>query len=166
MGVWNVEITGLFIGILLSGWLVTSLGFAWRLHDWAGQVRALGLRWDREQRQASGAPTLQVRQQEQAHFEELVTLKPAALVWMHVILTLAVIAFALVLAWDADRFQEIGIRLIAPLGLACVAVSVMGWNWLHSGVARLAVISSTLYGPAPPRVKVRDVRVVEPTESQ
>lgn len=161
-----MELTDLYVGILLTAWLLVTGSLVLRTHTWAGAVQALRLRWDREQRQAGGAPALQVRQQEQAHFEELVSAKPSFPVWLHLVLTVALIAYALMLAWDIDKLRYIGLRMVAPLGGACVALMILAWSAMKSGIDRLAVISSTLYGPAPPRVKVRDVRVVENTDSE
>ena len=158
-----MDITRLFVGIVmllpvgLAMWLVA------RAETWRAAVMALYLNWEREQRQAGAACVpLQQRQDEQKRFEVLVTGRPMPILWAHIALALAAIAFCLLFAWRMDDLRWIGLWLVLPFGLAAAAGVGYAWMRLRNGVQRMAAISSTLYGPPPPRVKVRTIQVQEP----
>lgn len=158
-----MDITRLFVGIVmllpvgLAMWMV-AVAEAWR-----AAVMALHLNWEREQRQAGAAGVpLQQRQDEQARFEVLVTSRPISMLWAHIALATATIAFCLLFAWRMDDFRWIGLWLVLPFGLAAVAGITWAWMRISNGHTRMAGISSTLYGPAPPRVKVRNLQVKTP----
>jgi hypothetical protein len=158
-----MDINRLFVGIVmllpvgLVMWLIAHA------EAWRAAVMALHLNWEREQRQAGTAGVLlQQRQDEQRQFEVLVTSRPMSMLWVHVALTFAAIAFCLVFAWRMDGFRWIGLWLVLPFGLAAAAGIGYAWMRMRNGVQRMAVISSTLYGPPPPRVKVRTLQVQEP----
>lgn len=155
----------LLIGIMLIVWLATTSQLVWRLFAWNSAVSALQLRWDREQRQAAGNVPITQRQDEQARFEELVSSRPAVMVWVHLVLTIGLIALALVLAWDTDNLRWNGLWLVAPLGVGQLILLLVGWMQMHAGASRLSIISTTLYGPAPPRVKVKKVKIEDVIET-
>lgn len=158
----RVDVSRLSILILmvLPLWLAVSLSM--RIQDWRSAIAALHLRWEREQRQAGSAEvTLVQRQSAQMRFEELVSNRPMTRLWTTLIVIVAIICFAVVLAWELDDLEWSSMWLIAPPGV--LAASVMTWCWLviRSGQQQLAAISMTLYGPPPPRVKVRKIQVSE-----
>lgn len=144
-----MDITRLFVGIVML------LPVA--------AVMALHLNWEREQRQAvpNGVPLSQ-RQFEQKQFEVLVSARPVRLVWVHIAISLAAIIFCLFLAWNRGDLRWSGLWLVLPLGLAALGGTAFAWSQMNAAATRLAAISSTLYGPAPPRVKVRSLLVQEP----
>lgn len=157
-----MDIARLFVGILmvlplaLVPWVVTQTDV------WRSAVMALHLTWEREQRQAApnGVP-FNHRQNRQAKFEEMVTSRPVRLLWLQVAITIAAITYGLILAWRMDELGWIGLWLVLPFGLAAIAGSAYSWLLLNGASSKLAAISTTLYGPAPPRVKVKTIQVQE-----
>lgn len=157
-----METLRLFAGILLIVMVVLSLRLAMHIDAWRSAVSALHLRWEREQRQAGpGDVTLAQRQAVQSEFEKLVANRPFRLMWVHVALALAAAGYALILAWNRDDLRETGLWLVLPLGLAIMAVLGFAWALVSQANTRLSTISATLYGPAPPRVKVKAIRTAE-----
>lgn len=158
-----MDITRLFVGIVMLQPVGSALWLVAHVERWRAAVMALHLSWEREQRQAGAAGVpLQQRQDEQTQFEVLVTSRPMPLLWVHVALAVAAIGFCLWFSWNMDDFRWIALWLVLPIGLAAAAGIAWAWVRVSNGSGRMAVISSTLYGPAPPRVKVRNLHVQEP----
>lgn len=156
----RVDVTRLSILILMLVPLVLAVSLTVRIQDWRSAIAALHLRWEREQRQAGSAEvTLAQRQSAQMRFEELVSNRPMTRLWTNLIVIVGIIGFALVLTWEVDDLEWSSIWLIAPPGILTAAV--MSWCWIviRSGQQQLAAVSLTLYGPPPPRVKVRNIQV-------
>lgn len=154
-----------FEGITLLVIVALATRLVVHADTWRSAVMALHLRWEREQRQADADVTLVQRQAVQARFEQLVTNRPLRLLWLHVTLGLAAVGFVLMLAWNQDDLRWTGLWLALPLGLAIAGVLGYGWSLMNQADTKLAAISSTLYGPAPPRVKVRSIQTVDPKDS-
>lgn len=161
-----MDITRLFVGIVMLFPVAVMVWLLAQADTWRSAVMALHLTWEREQRQSApnGVPFAQ-RQHRQAKFEELVTSRPVRLFWLHVAIATSAIAFALILAWQLNDLRWIGLGLVLPFGLAASTGSVFGWLQVKGAENKLAVISSTLYGPAPPRVKVKSLQIQEPETS-
>lgn len=154
-----METLRLFVGLTLIAMVVLSTRLTMHADAWRSSVQALHLRWEREQRQAgSNEVTLTQRQSAQAEFELLVANRPFRMLWLQFTLGLAVVGYTLLLAWSRDDLRETGLWLVLPIGVALVAVLGYAWLLINQANSKLAVISSTLYGPAPPRVKVRNIR--------
>lgn len=159
-----VDISRLFEGLLLLTIVVLSVQLLGRIDGWHAAVAALQLRWEREQRQAAATGvSLQQRQDAQAEFERLVTSLPMRLVWMHVILTLGAVGLASALAWRFDDLNWAGLWLALPIGGAAMLILGYGYLLVSQANAKLATISTSLYGPAPPRVKVRSIQASDGT---
>ena len=158
-----MDISRLFIGIVMLLPVAMVVAVVAQVDTWRAAVMALHLNWEREQRQAgtSGVPFPQ-RQAEQTKFEVLVSSRPIRMVWLHGAITLAAILFALLLAWRLDDVRFSLLWLVVPLGLAAITGGVYAYMQLRAATARLGTISATLYGPPPPRVKVRSIQVQEP----
>jgi hypothetical protein len=45
-----------------------------------------------------------------------------------------------------------------------IGMLVLAWLVIRGGTAVLATISASLYGPPPPRVKVRSIQLTEPDQ--
>ncbi len=160
-----MDILRLFIGLILFVPIVLSTRLVVHTDTWRSAVSALQLRWDREQRQASvNGVTLEQRQAVQQKFEQLVTNRPFRLMWLHVGLGLGAVAFALVLAWNQGDLRWTGLWLALPLGLATLSILGFGWALVNQANGKLTAISSSLYGPAPPRVKVRAIQTDETSQ--
>lgn len=158
-----METLRLFAGILLIVMVVLSVRLTMHVDAWRSAVSALHLRWEREQRQAGpGDVTLAQRQAAQAEFEALVANRPFRLMWLHFALALAAVVYALILAWNRDDLRETGLWLVMPIGVAILLVLGFSWVLVNQANGKLTGISATLYGPAPPRVKVKAIRTVPP----
>lgn len=158
-----MDITRLFIGIVMLLPVALVVAVAAQVDTWRAAVMALHLNWEREQRQAgaNGVPLPQ-RQAEQTQFEVLVSGRPIRMVWLHAAITMAATVFALLLAWRLDDLRFSGLWLVLPLAMAAIAGGVYAFMQLRAATTRLGTISSTLYGPPPPRVKVRTIQVQDP----
>lgn len=158
-----MDTTRLFVGIIMLLPLALVMNLVARADTWRGAVSALHLNWEREQRQSvpNSVPFNQ-RQHQQDRFENLVTSRPVKLVWLHLSLAIAAIAFGLLLAWNLDDLKWVGLWLVLPIGIAALAGSAFAWVLLSDASSKLSAISSTLYGPAPPRVRVKSIQVQEP----
>lgn len=133
---------------------------------WRSAVSALHLRWEREQRQATpNGVTLAQRQAVQTAFERLVANRPYRLMWLHLSLGFGSAVLSLLLAWNQGDLRWIGLWLVLPLGLTIAAILGYGWSLVSQANSKLTTISSSLYGPAPPRVKVRSIQASEPGQS-
>lgn len=162
-----METLRLFAGILLVVMVVLTIRLAVHADSWRSTVSALHLRWEREQRQAGGnGVTLAQRQAVQSEFEHLVANRPFRLMWMHLLLGIAAVVYVLLLAWNQDDLRQAGLWLALPLGLTFVVVLGYAWALVNRSNTKLAAISSTLYGPAPPRVKVRAIQPIEADTTQ
>ncbi|MEB4953276.1 hypothetical protein RXO92_29855, partial [Pseudomonas aeruginosa] len=138
------------------------LGLVARADTWRAAVAALHLNWERQQRQSAPSEVpFNQRQHQQDRFEDLVTSRPASLVWVHLALSVAAIVFGLLMAWDIDDLKWIGLWLVLPFGAVALLGSGFAWFTLNSASGKLGKVSSTLYGPAPPRVKVKNLQVQE-----
>lgn len=158
-----MEILRLFTGIMMIAMVVLAVRLVVHVDAWRSAVSAVHLRWEREQRQAApNGVSLAQRQAVQTEFEQLVANRPYRLIWMHLLLGLGSALFTLVLAWDQDDLRLIGLWLALPLGLTIAAVLGYGWLLINQANSKLAAISSSLYGPAPPRVKVRSLQASDP----
>lgn len=156
-----METINIFAGIILIALVVLSARFTVHADAWRSSVQALHLRWEREQRQAGpNGVTLAQRQSAQAEFELLVANRPFRMLWLHFALGVAAVVYALVLAWNRDDLRDTGLWLVLPVGVTIIAVLGYAWLLVNQANSKLAIISSTLYGPAPPRVKVRDIKPV------
>lgn len=155
----------LFDGIMLLVIVALATRLVVHADTWRSAVIALHLRWEREQRQADAGVTLVQRQAAQTEFEQLVANRPLRLLWLHIVLGLAAVGFVLLLAWNQDDLRWVGLWLALPLGLAIAAILGYGWSLMNQADIKLAAVSSTLYGPAPPRVKVRSIQTVDPKDS-
>lgn len=152
----------LFAGIVLLLVVALMMPLLSRIDSWYSAVSALNLRWDREQRQAGAAGvSLGQRQAAQSDFEQLVSSRPQRLLWAHLVLALAAVALSLTSAWRFDDLQWIGLWLALPIGVALLAIIGYGWSLANQASTRLAAISASLYGPAPPRVRVRSIQAAE-----
>lgn len=159
-----MDLSRLFDGLLLLTTVVLGMHLLGRIDSWQAAVAALHLRWEREQRQAGATGvSLHQRQRAQAEFERLVTSLPMRLVWLHLFLTLAAIGLMLALAWRADDLRWAGLWLALPIGGAAILVLGYGYLLVQQANAKLAIISTSLYGPAPPRVKVRSISTSDGT---
>ncbi len=158
-----MDISRLFIGIVMLFPVALVVAVTTQVESWRAAVMALHLNWEREQRQAgaNGVPLAQ-RQAEQTQFEVLVSGRPVRMVWLHGAMTLAAILYALLLAWRMDDIRFVLLWVVLPLGLAAIAGGVYATLQLRAATTRLGAISATLYGPPPPRVKVRTIQVQEP----
>ena len=157
-----MEILRLFTGIMMIAMVVLTTRLLVHVDAWRSSVSALHLRWEREQRQAApNGVSLAQRQAVQAKFEDLVANRPYRLVWLHLLLGIGSAVFTLLLAWNEDDLRLIGLWLALPLGLTIAAILGYGWALINQANGKLTVISSSLYGPAPPRVKVRSLQTVE-----
>lgn len=162
-----MDIFRLLAGILLIVMVVLTVRLAVHADAWRSAVSALHLRWEREQRQAGPADvTLSQRQAVQAEFEQLVANRPFRLMWLHLMLGVVAVAYAVLLAWNQDDLRETGLWLVLPIGLSIVGVLAFAWALVNQANSKLAAISSTLYGPAPPRVKVKAIRTVDAEKSE
>ena len=160
-----MDISRLFDGFILIFALAIALQLLVRIDSWRSSVSALHLRWEREQRQAGGGVTLAQRQNVQSQFELLVANRPMRLWWTHIAISLGVIALVLAMAWDLDDLKWVGFWLALPIGVVISAVLGYAWSLVNQANTRLAAISATLYGPAPPRVKVRSIQTIDGDES-
>lgn len=157
-----METLRLFAGIILIAIVVLSVRLTMHTDTWRSTVIALHLRWEREQRQAGvSGVTLPQRQAVQSEFELLVAKRPMRLLWMHVALGIAALGYVLLLAWNQDDLGETGLWLALPLGVTIAAAIGFAWALLNQANSKLTAISSSLYGPAPPRVKVRSIQTTE-----
>lgn len=155
-----MDLTRLFIGIVMLLPLATLMNLVARADTWRGAVSALHLNWEREQRQSAPSQVpFNQRQRQQDRFEDLVTSQPLRSVWTHLALTVAAIVFGLLLAWNMDDLKWIGLWIVAPLGVAALAGTGFAWLLLSGASSKLSKVSSTLYGPAPPRVKVKSIQL-------
>lgn len=162
-----MDISRLFDGLALLIIVVLAVHFVTKIDAWRSSVSALHLRWEREQRQAgAGGVTLSQRQAVQTEFESLVANRPMRLMWMHVTLAVLAIVFVLLLAWRIDDMRWIGFWLALPIGITIVAIYGFGTLMISQANDKLTAISSSLYGPAPPRVKVRAIQTVESKDSE
>ena len=142
--------------VLLSTRLVVHID-AWR-----SAVSGLHLRWEREQRQAAvNGVTLVQRQAVQTEFEQLVANRPFRLMWLHLLLGVGAVVLGMLLAWNQGDLRWTGLWIVLPLGLTIVAILGYGWALINQANIKLAAISSSLYGPAPPRVKVRAIQTLD-----
>lgn len=157
-----MDISRLFDGIALLLVIVLAVHLLGQIDGWRSAVSALQLRWEREQRQAApNGVSLGQRQDAQAEFEQLVANRPMRLWWMHLAVAVGIIGFVVVLGWRLDDLRWVGLWLALPLGLAGVAIHAYGWSLVNQANTRLTAISTTLYGPAPPRVKIRSIQTAE-----
>lgn len=157
----------LFSGILLIVLVAQSVTLVTNADAWRSAVSALHLRWEREQRQAgANGVSLTQRQAVQLQFEHLVANKPIRLMWVHFTLAVAGVGFVLLLAWKQGDLRWVGLWLTLPLGLTIAAILGFCWVLINQSNMKLAVISSTLYGPAPPRVRVRTLQNAEAESSE
>lgn len=157
-----MEILRLFAGILLVAIVVLCTRFAVLADAWRSAVFALHLRWEREQRQAgANGVTLAQRQLVQTEFEQHVANRPTRLLWIHLVLGIAAVGYALLLAWSQDDLRQTGLWLALPLGLIAAAMLGFAWTLINQANVKLTTTSSSLYGPAPPRVKVRAIQNLE-----
>lgn len=155
-----MDITRLFVGIVMLFPVAMVLNLVARADTWRGAVSALHLNWEREQRQsAPNQVPFTLRQSRQARFEELVTGRPIRVLWVHIVMTVAAIAFGFTLAWRTDDLLWIGLWLVIPFGLVAIVGSALTLWQMNSASDKLAAISTSLYGPAPPRVKVKSIQV-------
>ncbi len=153
-----MDTTRLYLGLLMVIPVIATYAVLLTVHTWRGQVQALHLRWDREQRQAAPAGvTLSQRQDVQARFETLVSAKPLTNVWYGGVLFVLLVALVLALAWELDALNWTALWLVAPLAAISLVALVVAWLVVRGGAAQLARVSASLYGPPPPRVKVRDL---------
>lgn len=146
--------------------LATLLATAWfrMLETWFGSVESLRLRWEREQRQAAPTPIpLTNRQAVQAEFESVVSRRPTRSGWVVLLAVLVLFGFGVAASWGANDREWMALYIFAPMVLVWLIVLVAAFVMMRRGQAKMAAVSTTLYGPAPPRVKVRDIRAV-PTE--
>lgn len=158
-----METLRLFAGIILIAMVVLTTRLVVHIDSWRSSVATLHLRWEREQRQAgANGVTLGQRQAVQAEFEHLVANRPFRQMWLHLGLDLAAVLYALLLAWNQDDLRQTGLWLALPLGLAIAALLGFGWSLIHQANGKLTAISASLYGPAPPRVKVRAIQTIDP----
>lgn len=157
-----METLRLFAGILLIAMVVLTIRLAVHADGWRSAVSALHLRWEREQRQAGpNGVTLAQRQAVQAEFESLVANRPFRLMWMHLVLGWTAVGYAMLLAWNRDDLRQTGLWLVLPLGIAILGILGFAWALINQANGKLTIISASLYGPAPPRVKVKAIRTVE-----
>ena len=157
-----MDISRLFDGLILMVVLALVVQLLVRIDAWQSSVSALHLRWEREQRQAgAGAVTLPQRQAVQAGFEQLVANRPMRMWWVHLTIAVASIAWVTVLAWDVDDVRWVGLWMALPVGGTIAILLGYGWALVNQANTKLAAISTTLYGPAPPRVKVRAIQPVD-----
>lgn len=158
-----MDTTRLFIGIVMLLPVAMVMGLITRVDTWRGAVASLHLNWEREQRQSAPNPVpFNQRQRQQDRFEDLVTSRPLRPLWLHLGLTIATIVFGLALALNAGDFKWISLWLVTPIGIAALAGTGFAWILLNGASTRLTQVSSTLYGPAPPRVRVKNIQVTEP----
>ena len=154
-----MDITRLFVGIVMLLPLTLAMNLIARADTWRASVITLHLNWERHQRQSGPAEVpFNQRQTQQDRFEAIVTSRPMRLVWVHLTITLAAIVFCLALAWNADDLKWMGLWLVAPLGIAALLGTGYAWLILDGASAKLTQASTSLYGPAPPRVKVSSLR--------
>lgn len=152
----------LFAGIVLLAVVLLTMRLTMHIDAWRSAVSALSLRWEREQRQAAGAEVpLAQRQAVQTEFEHLVANRPSRVFGLHAVVGLASVGFVLAMAWNLDDLRWTGLWLVLPMGITGAAILGYGSMLLSHTNAKLAAISTTLYGPAPPRVKVRAIQSVE-----
>lgn len=157
-----MDISRLFNGILLLTALVLATRMVVQVDEWRSAVSALNLRWEREQRQAgANGVSLSQRQRAQTEFEQLVANRPMRMLWLHLVLVAAAAGLALALAWRVDDLRFVGLWLASPIGLMTIAVLGFGWLLVSQANDKLAATSASLYGPPPPRVKVRTIQAVE-----
>lgn len=157
-----MDVTRLYIGLVMLLPVVLSIWLAIHAESWRAAVMALHLRWEREQRQAGpGGVPFNVRQDEQRAFEQLVTSRPTNMLWGVITIALAAVVFCLLLAWQLDDLRWNGLWLVLPLGIGSLLILTTAFSQLSAGGGKLAGISASLYGPAPPRVKVRSIQVQE-----
>lgn len=162
-----MDILRLFIGIMMVAMVLLTTRFVVNVDSWRSAVSALHLRWEREQRQAvSEGVTLAQRQTVQREFEQLVTNRPFRLTWLHLSIGVGAVVFALMLAWNQDDLRWTGLWLTLPLGLTLAALLGFGWALINQANEKLTKISSSLYGPAPPRVKVRSIQTVDAEQTE
>lgn len=162
-----MDILRLFTGIMMIALVVLTTRFVMHADAWRSAVSALHLRWEREQRQAdTNGVTLAQRQAAQTEFELLVTNRPFRLLWLHLSLGVGSAVLSLLLAWNQGDVRWIGLWLALPLGLTIAAVLGYGWALINQANGKLSAISSTLYGPAPPRVKVRSIQTVDAEQGE
>lgn len=158
-----MDISRLFDGILILTSLVLATRMVVQVDAWRSAVSALNLRWEREQRQAgANGVSLGQRQRVQTEFEQLVANRPMRMLWLHLVLVLAAVGLALSLAWRADDLRFVGLWLALPVGLVAIAVLGFGWLLVSQANDKLTATSASLYGPPPPRVKVRTIQAAEP----
>lgn len=154
-----MDISRLFEGLLLLSMVMLGVQLLGRIDGWHAAVAALHLRWEREQRQAGATGvSLHQRQRAQAEFERLVTSLPMRLIWLHVILSLGAVGLVMALAWRSDDVAWSGFWLAIPIGGVILLILGYGYLLISQANAKLATISTSLYGPAPPRVKVRSIQ--------
>ncbi|MCA9834851.1 MAG: hypothetical protein KC435_12945 [Thermomicrobiales bacterium] len=154
-----MDLTRLSILLIMMLPLVVAIVGLVRVMEWRAAAQALHLRWEREQRQAGVAGiTMGQRQTVQTRFEELVSTRNLAVISMMLTITLLCTIFAGFLAWELDDLEWSGLWLLVPFGIVALGMIVSAW-WVHrSGTQQLAITSTSLYGPPPPRVKVRNIQ--------
>lgn len=157
-----MDLTRLSILLIMFTPMLLAVVVLFRVLDWRGAVRALHLRWEREQRQAGATGiSLPQRQQVQATFEELVSSRPMIPIWIALTTLLGCGAFAVALAWNRDDLRWSGLWLVAPVVVFAASLTFYGWMLVRAGHQQLTSVSSSLYGPPPPRVKIRNIQVDE-----
>lgn len=157
-------IAGIIATIILTAWLAISVALAWRLDAWRASVDAMHLRWERQQRQAAlGAVPLAQRQKEQAAFEQRVAERPLTMIAIQIAFTVIIGAIVIGISWRLDELDWILRWLVAPLLGTSVLATLLAWLAVRGSTAKLANISSSLYGPAPPRVKVKTIQTQDVT---
>lgn len=155
----RVDLTRISILLIMMLPLVVAIVGLMRVLEWRAAAQALHLRWEREQRQAGVAGiTMSQRQLVQARFEELVSTRNLAVISLTLTIIVLCTIFAGFLAWELDDLEWTGLWLMAPFGIVALGMVVSAW-WVHrSGTQQLAITSTSLYGPPPPRVKVRNIQ--------
>lgn len=160
-----MDILRLFTGMMMIAMVILTIRLVVHADAWRSAVSALHLRWEREQRQAApNGVTLGQRQAVQTAFEQLVANRPYRMMWMHFSIGIGSAILSLLLAWNQADLWWIGMWLVLPLGLTIAAILGYGWTLVSQANSKLTSISSSLYGPAPPRVKVRSIQATDTTQ--
>lgn len=160
-----MNVTRISILLMLLLPVMVALGAVVQTLRWRAAVEALHLRWEREQRQSAVVGmSLGQRQLVQTRFEELVSARAGTLIAVNVALTVVLAGIALAAAWEFDDLAWSGLWLVAPFGVVAVALHLFALFLLRGGHQQLAVTSTSLYGPPPPRVKLRNIQVGDATD--